>query len=430
MPSPCSAPAPARPRSASRSGLITPGRSGPSAPAWRAPRSPSSLPPPGPALALSEIAERLDHGLDLLSKGGRDRGERQGSLRAAITWSHDLLNGTEQRLFRRLSVFSGGFTLEAVEGVCAGDVPAGPGVPVGCDMPAGPDPIETLAGLVDKSLVVLGEERAGAGRYRLLETIRSYAAERLQRAGEGPELADRHAAYYARLAHEHAREGGAVNALDRLEADHPNLLAALEHLASTGDAVSHGRLATDLWSFWNIRGHYRVGRQEMLRFLERPGGEPASRVACARYVGNFANYLGELAEARRWHDEALRLARESGDRRAEGTCLRNCGNDSFRECNFTEARARFSDALAMTRELGDRTMEGRCAGSVGVADGGLGDARGAWSWYTEGVKIAEAVGDRLFLSVWLGNRAAVALALGRYTNAGRTRRRRCAWRTK
>jgi predicted ATPase len=149
------------------------------------------------ALPLSQIVERLEHSLDVLSKGARGAGDRHASLRAAITWSHDLLSDNERTLFRRTSAFAGGFTLDAAEDVCVDDV-----LEVG-------EVVEAIDGLVDKSLITLDGERAGEGRYRLLETIRIYAAEQLQAAGEGPLLTERHAAFYARLAHDLAKEGAA-----------------------------------------------------------------------------------------------------------------------------------------------------------------------------------------------------------------------------
>ncbi len=144
-------------------------------------------------LTVGQIAARLDRTFDLLSKGSRGAQTRQASVQATISWSHDLLSTTEQILFRRLSVFAGGFTLEATEGTYTGD---GLGTS---------DVIDALDGLIDKSLVALVEERAGQGRCRMLETIRADAAERLGAAGEVPLLVGRRAAFYAQLARDCAR---------------------------------------------------------------------------------------------------------------------------------------------------------------------------------------------------------------------------------
>jgi predicted ATPase len=164
-------------------------------------------------LPLAEIAARLDHSLDLLSKGPRGAAQRQNSLRGAISWSHELLGGTERVLFRRLAVFVGGFNLEAAEHICAGN---------GLEAA---DVVDLLESLVDKSLVALGAERAGKERYRMLETIRAFGTERLEEAGEADLLRTRHAGFFGDLALVSAESGNPPSSLDRLEEDHPNLLA-------------------------------------------------------------------------------------------------------------------------------------------------------------------------------------------------------------
>ena len=356
-------------------------------------------------LPLPLLIERLGHSLDLLSKGVRGAADRQASLRGTIAWSHDLLSDTERSLFRRLSVFAGGFTLEAAEGVGAGDALEGVEV------------LDTLDSLVDKSLVALGEERAGEGRYRLLETIRTYAAERVEEAGEQTVLAERHATYFAQLAHDCAGQGESVKALDRLEADHPNLLAALDHLASCDEPIGHGQLAADLSSFWDLRGHWRLARRELLRYLARGSGDRALEAQCAHGLGTVAFNLGDYPEARVRLETALGVAREVGDPRLEGRCYRDLGRVSTRLGDHIEARASYEHALSIAREVGDRRFEGHCVGDLGIVASFLGDYPEAGARYEVALGIARDVGDRRFEGTWVGDLGFVEFNLGNYTEA-------------
>jgi len=355
-------------------------------------------------LPLTQISVRLGRSLDLLTKGTRGVGDRQGSLRGAIAWSHDLLSPTEKTLFRRLAVFAGGFSLDAAESVCASE---------GLDAV---EVMEALDGLVDKSLVTLGEERAGQGRYRLLETVRAYADEQLQAAGETLVLAGQHAAFYARLAHDCAEEAEATTGLDRLEADHSNLLAALEHL-SGGDPIEHGQLATNLSSFWDLRGHWRLAHRELVRYLARANRDQALAARCARGLGLVAYRLGDFPEAQTQFEEALRIARGLGERRLEGSCIGGLGNVLFELGDYREARARYEQALTIARELGDSRMAGVWLGDLAGVAFNLGDYHEARARYEEALGIARELGDRSSEGRWLGNLGTMVLQLGDYSEA-------------
>jgi predicted ATPase/DNA-binding SARP family transcriptional activator/Tfp pilus assembly protein PilF len=356
------------------------------------------------ALPVADIADRLQHSFDLLSKGARGASDRQSSLRATIAWSHGLLSGTEQILFRRLAIFAAGFSLEAVERVCAD----------GLDTR---EVFDALDGLVDKSLAGLGEEQAGQGRYRLLETIRADAAERLLQAGEEQLLARRHATYYGQLAHDCAVAGDSVSALDRLEDDHPNLLAALEQLASRGPPDEHGQLAADLSSFWELRSHWQLGRRQLVRYLEQLGGGLSLTGRCAGGLGILNLRLGDYAEARNRLDKALDIARQLNERAFEGRWLGYLGALAFHVGDLDEARARYQEALAVVLELGDRRHTGVWVGNLGMVAAQLGDYPEARARYLEALALAREVGDRRFEGFWVGNLADVASQLGDYEEA-------------
>ena len=221
-------------------------------------------------LRVEQIVARLNDRFRLLTGGSRTTLPRQQTLRAALDWSHDLLSPPEQTLLRRLSVFAGGFTLEAVEGVCTG-----PEV-------AASQALDVLAQLVDKSMVIVETDPAASvARYRLLETIREYCHEQASAAGEVAWLRSRHRAWFLALAEEAQRRGqGAeqVEWLDRLETEYDNLKAALSWRDQ--DSASHVfrlRLGAALWRFWEVRGLVREGRDWLEGILADTGHDaPAS----------------------------------------------------------------------------------------------------------------------------------------------------------
>ena len=211
-------------------------------------------------LSLEQISARLDDRFQLLTGGSRTAVPRQQTLRATIDWSYDLLSDEERRLLRRLAVFAGGCSLEAAEQVCGGD-----------DSSDG-DTLELLSHLIDKSLVAV-EDEDGERRYRLLETVRQYARDRLFESGEAAALRDRHLHFFERLALEAEPELLGPNHIawaSRLTADHDNLRAALEWgLATSGNAETPLRMVCALWSFWNQRNYFAEGRQWVERALPR-----------------------------------------------------------------------------------------------------------------------------------------------------------------
>ena len=215
-------------------------------------------------LSVEQIAARLDDRFRLLTAGSRTAPPQQQTLRASMDWSHDLLSEAERALFARLSVFAGGFSLEAAEQVCAG----APGDPV---LDAA-DVLDLLSQLVDKSLVVAvyaaddGSAPAGPAetRYRLPETVREYGAERLAARGEAAAIRQAHTRYFSGLAEE---AGPALSGPrqrswhDLLEREHDNLRGALRAALDGDDPATALRMGYGLWKFWAVRGHHAEGRR-------------------------------------------------------------------------------------------------------------------------------------------------------------------------
>ncbi len=262
----------------------------------------------------STMLARLEHRLPMLTGGARDLPERQRTLRSAIEWSHDLLSHEEQRLFARLSVFSGGWTLDAAEAVC------GPGLAI--------DVVDGMAALVDGSVVRREETRNDGVRFRMLETIREYAAERLGRSGEGDDVRRRHAEYVRDLVEEaeaHLMAEGQTRWLVRLESEHDNVRAALEWATELGDANTALRMAAAVWRFWQLRAHLAEGRHRVERMLALPAARTRNeaRARGLEALGGLTYWLGDYRAMRAAYEEALDVARELAEPRLVARALFN-----------------------------------------------------------------------------------------------------------
>ncbi|HET8630957.1 MAG TPA: helix-turn-helix domain-containing protein [Thermomicrobiales bacterium] len=364
------------------------------------------------ALTPEEIAARLDDRFPLLAHGDRAAPPRHRTLRAALDWSYALLDGAERRLFDRLAVFAGDFTLAAAEAVCAGD-----GIAAG-------DVFELLARLVGRSLVfadTAGED--GETRYRLLEMVREYAAERLAARGGADPLRGRHAAWVVALAEEAAAafHGPAEGRwLRRVERSHAEVRAALVWALARGEAETALRLGAVLWWAWGVQGRAAEGRAWLERTLALPGAtaptRPRARVLA--YGARFPLVQGDAATVRSWLDEAGTLGRELGDDvalLAVGTMraqlLQFAGE-------FTAAEAAIADALALARRLGDVWAECRLLEMRAHAALRGGDAPTAAALLEEDARLARRAGDAWGLATALGELGDLARERGAPAEAG------------
>jgi predicted ATPase len=250
-----------------------------------------------------QIAARLDDRFRLLTRGSRIALPRHQTLRAVVDWSYDLLDEDERLVFDQLSVFRGGFTLEAADAICIDSADGG-------DLP------EVMAGLVDKSLVMAEAVASPEYRYRILETLRAYGTARLDARGETDQLRTRHAAFFHRLAV--AASNGLRGAdqpvwLERLSAEHDNLRAALEYSLAQGSAETAAEMASALYPFWDLRGHYTEGRRWLTRVLAAPGISERARTRALMGVATLAIIQGDVEQAVTACEEAATLSRRAGD---------------------------------------------------------------------------------------------------------------------
>lgn len=317
-------------------------------------------------LSPEQIARRLDDVFHLLGGGSRTALPRHRTLRAAIDWSYMLLNAEEQVLLDRLSVFAGDFSLEAAEAVGPGD-----------ELAAG-DLLDRLGALVDKSLVLMREEPDGP-RYRLLETVRQYARERLRERGAEAETLARHARWCLDFVTslEPGLMGAFPEALVRVDAEHDNCRAALAWslAAGRGDDLALPLAARLAW-FWYYRAHYTEGLRWLHAALAAASDDPTpSRATALRATGAITSYRGDPAGALPWLERSEVLWRRLGNDRQLGFTLTSLAQVLADLGRLDEARARAAEAFALARRGEDWMMQGyvlvNAASAIALVEGDL-----------------------------------------------------------
>jgi non-specific serine/threonine protein kinase len=362
------------------------------------------------ALAVEEIAERLDDRFHFLTAGSRTALPRHQTLRATFDWSYDRLDEAEKALLCRLSVFSGGWTLEAAEQICAGD-----SYQPGCVLAAG-DVLDVLISLVEKSLVV-AEPRHDGTRYRLLETVHQYARDRLAERGWTALFQDRHLQFYRAFlerATMHLVTAQQLTWIEHLEADHDNVRSALARsMMSEGSSESGLRLCSALWRFWGVRGYFAEGRKWCELALERAApGDAHARASVLNAVGNLAFYQGDYGAASLFHEESLALNRELQYRKGVAGALNNLGNVAYETGDYLTARSRYEESLTLFRALEERL--GICNSLNGVGKIALlrGDCVMARTAFEEILTLSRQAGDREGIGIALNNLAWASIEQG------------------
>jgi predicted ATPase/DNA-binding SARP family transcriptional activator len=375
-------------------------------------------------LSVRQLAERLDDVFGVLTGGARSAPARHQALRATLDWSHDLLAADERSVFRRLAVFSGGFTLAAAERVAGfGDI-------------APAQVLDLLTRLADKSLLRVDRER-----YHLLATIHEYAREQLISSGDADQARRAQLAYYTEFAED---AGPAVDqataaeleaGLDRIEAERSNLRSASDFARQSGDAVAALRIAGQLGRYAYLRGHYQEIRQWMdlavtagtsapeglrarallgsgrLAYLQcdyepavrrldaalllyRSLGDTSGIASCLQALGSVAREQGRYARSAQLHSEARELAKACGDDRAEASARGYLGFVSWLQGDFQVATSECTAALAMFRVLGDVEGTAWSLISLGVVARYQGDHTAAESLLRESLTLSESIGFR------------------------------------
>jgi predicted ATPase/predicted Ser/Thr protein kinase len=400
-------------------------------------------------LRVEQVAARLNDAFHLLTGGSRTALPRQQTLRATMDWSHALLSDAERACFRRLAVFAGGWTLEAAEAVCTGD-----GVETS-------DVLDLLAQLGNKSLVVIDREPGQEARYRLLETIRQYAWEKLQAAGEEEQSRTRHLGYYLKLAQEaEPKLYGAqqLEGLAQLDAEQSNVQAALEWGLENGLETA-AQLAGAMFWYWHLRGIWPDGYAWLQRALAvASGGSKRLRALLLSSAGHLAWASRDAHRGVAYCQESIALYRELGDQEGmafplatladpgfgqadaeRGIALYQESLDLYRQAGnkwgsrhvlgllgltyayameqFEQANACFQESLALARELGVPDGIAFALYCLGILAFFRGDHEQAEALFTEGLPLSHAVGQRYLMVEPLFYLEMIALRKGEFEQA-------------
>lgn len=362
-------------------------------------------------LSPEQIAARLDERFALLTAGGRTAPTRQQTLRATLDWSYDLLTATERDLFRQLSVFVGGFTLDALEQVA--------------ELDSNESVLGVLGRLVDKSLVVV--EQQPTMRFRLLETIREYAWVKLSseanESGASQRLRRRHRDFFIVFAEQAApklKRAEQFAWLARLEEEHENLRAAWDYAIETDDESAR-RLASAVLDFWVMRGNRSEGRDWLDLLLERASQwkQSVRHAQVLLMAGRLAHSQYDFGAARRLFEQALPIAQSAGDKRELAFALLWLGRTLGRERNDQSARQLLADCLMLYHELHDEW-------SIAWAMFDLGDVAFYQGHYAEtkerdlaALTIFQDLGDRFSAAYVLNALGELARLEGNYEQAGK-----------
>lgn len=415
-------------------------------------------------LSPDAILLRLDKQLDVLAAGARDLPARQQTLRGAIAWSYDLLDEGGRRLLDRLSIFASGCDLASAESIC------GPAAEVGGDI------LDGLMALADQSLVKAEETTDGEPRFRLLDTIRAFAAERLDVDGEGDRIRTRHRDWYVTLVDRAATELSGKDQrgwLDRLEIEHDDIRAVLDRAVAAPDPPVAIGVGYSMWRFWQKHGHLAEARArlEAMAAATWSSDDPRLRARLLEALGGTLWWQGEVPEMARRYDEALVLwegigdqaeianahynasfvhavprniqnpemtedaeriglahietaidiYHRIGDKRGEANALWGLGNYHYFHQSPGSGVEQFREALAMFREVGDLTMEAWSLHMVGTSllrNGEVVEARRA---IEQAIRRFQAAGDAAGVTLTLDDISAVAVAEGDLPRAARLR---------
>ena len=327
---------------------------------------------------------RLESRLNLLTGGARDLPTRQQTLRGTVEWSYGLLNAAEQTLFRRLSVFSGGCTLESAEAVCdiKGDL--------------GLDILDGMASMVDKSLAQQVEQVDAETRFLMLNTIREYALERLVESNDEAAARRAHAAYYLVLAEEGAEDVVThPKWLDRFEVEHDNFRLALDYLIKTGEAEWGLRLGAALFRFWETREHLTEGRDSITRLLAMEETEPRpklrGRLSFAAAV--LAGEQGDYATARQQFEESLEICLELNDTPGVAVALNGLAVNARDHGDLMASSLLFERCVAIWKDLGDSADIARALSNLANVTKMQGEYARASSLYDESRTMFRKAGD-------------------------------------
>ena len=397
-------------------------------------------------LSPAAILSKLENRLNLLTGGTRDLPERQQTMRGAVAWSYDLLSEFEKGVFRKLSVFSGGFRIESAETVCGASNDMGV--------------LDAVTSLIDKTLIIQKELSGGESRFRMLEVVRDFAAESLEAKGETDAVCRKHAEFFVSLtetAEPLLQSAQSAVWLDRLQEEHDNIRAAM-HWSLENEPSMAIRLAVAARNYWLVHSHLTEGFS-WLKAASETGFEPppAQRFKLLNGLGLAARFRGDYETARRAYEDGLAAGKEANDK--QGIALSNRGlglvamqqndldsakhyfdeglaisrelDDKFgiaislsflgdlarTEGRNAEARPQFEEAVELFRALENKTALGDALNNLGAATFGSSNLAVAKAYFSEALTIAKDLANRITISCSLDGFAAIAVESGDFDRA-------------
>lgn len=399
-------------------------------------------------LSPAAILSKLENRLNLLTGGTRDLPERQQTMRGAVAWSYDLLSEFEKEVFRKLSVFSGGFRIESAESICgaSGDM----------------EVLDAVTSLIDKSLLIQKELTGGESRFRMLEVVRDFAAESLEATGEADQVSRKHAEFFLSLtetAEPFLQSAESSVWLGRLQEEHDNLRAGMRWSLQNEPSIAI-RLAVAARNYWLIHSHLTEGFGWLKAASETGYDSPPSQKfkllnglgLAARFRGDYetahrayedglaagkeandkqgialsnrglglvAMQQNDLGAARRHFDEGLMISRELDDKFGIAISLSFLGDLARTEGKNAEARPQFEEAVELFRALENNTALGDALNNLGAASFCAGDSAAAKQCFSEALAIAKDLTNRITISCSLDGFAAIALESGTYDRAAK-----------
>ncbi len=343
-------------------------------------------------LSLEDICSRLENRFALLTGGKRTSLPRQKTLRAMIDWSFDLLSENEKMLWRRLSVFSGGWTLEVAEQVCSDEL---------LDQY---DILDLTNELTEKSVISFSEQ---SGKFRMLETIKQYGEEKLREAGEEKKFYDKHLDHYLSMCESSFVDMNGPRSklwLDKFEDDYANIQSALRWASENGLNEQGNRLSFSLGKLWEVRGYLFEGNMWLQKFLNDTSGlTPLTVSKSKRLAGILATILGENERALSLTKESLDVSRELDDKNGISQCLNVLGMISLDMSNLKDAKDYLSEALLIRRQIGRNIGLCSALNSLGLILIQEGDYEKALDHYEEALEIACEFNDDMYKGILYNN---------------------------
>ena len=348
-------------------------------------------------LSVVKIYERLDDRFSLLTGGKRTALPRQQTLKALIDWSYDLLSEEEKILWSRLSVFSGGWTLEAAEEICSDEMISKNLI------------LDLLSQLTEKSVIIFDESNE---RYRILESLKQYGIEKLS---DGNRIFLRHLDYFLELSEKAEPELRAENSkfwFDIIEADHSNFVSAIVRSLNNENAEKGGLVASAIGEFWSTTGQYSTGIRIVENILQSSGMlDKSVKSKVLSLIGSLKKDQGDYEQAKKYTEESLEIRKEIGDNYGIVVSVVNLGSISFHQGDYDRAKKYFGESLTLNKELGDKRVMAASNANLGNISYYQGDYEQARSHYKECLTISKEIGDKKLIAISLNSLGSITYVL-------------------